>query len=131
MERSPLLKFRFLIMLMSVFVIIENTPIKESITPNIWNLFDFSIFKIDEISQSYSSNLELILKPDTLDIELMVERALFKISGCSFSAVPNDIINERSMIVLPDLVLEGKNIALDIKKDENDIPGINKYKKDI
>ena len=48
----------------------------------------------------------------------MVEKALFKISGCSFTAVPNDIIDERSKIVLPDLVLEGKNIALDIKKDE-------------
>ena len=46
----------------------------------------------------------------------MVEKALFKISGCSFTAVPNDIIDERSKIVLPDLVLEGKNIALDIKK---------------
>ena len=76
------------------------------------------VFKINEISQLYSSNLELILKPDTLDIELMVERALFKISGCSFTAVPNNIIDERSKIVLPDLVLEGKNIALDIKKDE-------------
>ena len=76
------------------------------------------VFKINEISQLYSSNLELILKPDTLDIELMVERALFKISGCSFTAVPNDVIDEISKIVLPDLVLEGKNIALDIKKDE-------------
>ena len=76
------------------------------------------VFKINEISQLYSSNLELILKPDTLDFEIMVEKALFKISGCSFTAVPNDIIDERSKIVLPDLVLEGKNIALDIKKNE-------------
>ncbi len=82
------------------------------------------VFKINEISQLFSSNLELILKPDTLDIELMVERALFKISGCSFTAVPNDIIDERSKIVLPDLVLEGKNIALDIKK--NEIPIIHR-----
>ena len=76
------------------------------------------VFKINEISQLYSSNLDLILKPDTLDFEIMVEKALFKISGCSFTAVPNDIIDERSKIVLPDLVLEGKNIALDIKKNE-------------
>ena len=82
------------------------------------------VFKINEISQLYSSNLELILKPDTLDFELMVEKALFKISGCSFTAVPNDIIDERSKIVLPDLVLEGKNIALDIKK--NEIPIIHR-----
>ena len=76
------------------------------------------VFKINEISQLYSSNLELILKPDTLNFEIMVEKALFKISGCSFTAVPNDIIDERSKIVLPDLVLEGKNITLDIKKNE-------------
>ena len=82
------------------------------------------VFKINEISQLYSSNLELILKPDTLDFEIMVEKALFKISGCSFTAVPNDIIDERSKIVLPDLVLEGKNIALDIKK--NEIPIIHR-----
>ena len=82
------------------------------------------VFKINEISQLYSSNLDLILKPDTLDFELMVEKALFKISGCSFTAVPNDIIDERSKIVLPDLVLEGKNIALDIKK--NEIPIIHR-----
>ncbi|MEL1233748.1 MAG: hypothetical protein VW667_07540 [Candidatus Neomarinimicrobiota bacterium] len=44
------------------------------------------VFKINEISQLYSSNLELILKPDTLDFEIMVEKALFKISGCSFSS---------------------------------------------
>ena len=82
------------------------------------------VFKINEISQLYSSNLDLILKPDTLDFEIMVEKALFKISGCSFTAVPNDIIDERSKIVLPDLVLEGKNIALDIKK--NEIPIIHR-----
>ena len=82
------------------------------------------VFKINEISQLYSSNLELILKPDTLDFELMVERALFKISGCSFTAVPNDIIDERSKVVLPDLVLEGNNIALGIKR--NEIPIIHR-----
>ena len=56
------------------------------------------VFKINEISQLYSSDIELTLKPDTLDIELMMKRAQFKISGCSFTAVPNDIIDDKSKI---------------------------------
>ena len=82
------------------------------------------VFKINEISQLYSSDIELTLKPDTLDIELMMKRAQFKISGCSFTAVPNDIIDDKSKISLPDLVLEGKNIAFDIKN--NKIPTIHR-----
>ena len=45
------------------------------------------VFKINEISQLYSSDIELTLKPDTLDIELMMKRAQFKISGCSFTCL--------------------------------------------
>ena len=54
----------------------------------------------------------------------MMKRAQFKISGCSFTAVPNDIIDDKSKISLPDLVLEGKNIAFDIKN--NKIPIIHR-----
>ena len=82
------------------------------------------VFKINEISQLYSSNIELNLKPDTLDIELMIKRAQFKIAGCSFTAVPNDNIDDRSTFSLPDLVLKGEDVAFDI--NNNEIPTIHR-----
>ena len=48
-DRSPLLKSKFLIKSRSALVIIKITPVREKITPMIWKIFVFSIFNIEEI----------------------------------------------------------------------------------
>ena len=48
-DKSPLLKFKFFIIVISAFVIIENTPIKDNISPVIWYKFVFSMLSTDDI----------------------------------------------------------------------------------
>ena len=45
---SPLLKSKFTNISRLALVIIKTTPIKEQVAPNIWKVFIFSIFKIDD-----------------------------------------------------------------------------------
>ncbi len=82
------------------------------------------VFEINEITQLFTSDMNLEIRPDTLDFDLMMKRGQFKISGCSFSAMPNDILEDRSRISLPDMTLETKDIALSGMIDE--IPTIHR-----
>ena len=61
-DKSPLLKFKFFIIVISAFVIIENTPIKDNISPVIWYKFVFSMLSTDDIIIIHTGIVEIINK---------------------------------------------------------------------
>lgn len=81
-------------------------------------------FKINDVSQILASDMYIEMKPDSLGFDLMMEYGRFKISGISFTAIPNSDLNERSSIKLPELTLEVKDVALNNKPEE--IPTFHK-----
>jgi len=82
------------------------------------------VFKIEDISQIFTSDMQLLIQPDSLEFELMINRGHFNISGSSLTAMPNDILDDRSSISLPNLKLETKDIAL--SGTLGDIPTIHR-----
>ena len=61
--KSPLLKFKFFRISKLALVIMIMTPKNESITPIIWNIFVFSILKIDEKNIIITGIVEIIKTP--------------------------------------------------------------------
>ena len=62
-DKSPLLKSKVFIKFKSAFVIIKITPVNDKITPSIWKIFVFSIFKIEEINIIHTGIVEIIKIP--------------------------------------------------------------------
>lgn len=76
------------------------------------------VFEINEITQLFASDIHFEKRSDTLDFDIMMKRGQFKIAGCSFTAMPHDLLDDRSSISLPDMTLETKDIALSGIVDE-------------
>ena len=76
------------------------------------------VFNINEVENLFTSDLKVSLKQDSLNFDLMMNRGQFKIKGCSFTAIPNEILDDRSKISLPDIILETRDLALSGRLDE-------------
>ncbi len=70
------------------------------------------LFELKEISQISNSKIMLEIKPDSLIFDLIIKRGQFKISGISFSGMPNNDLDGRSSLSLPELVLEVSDFIL-------------------
>jgi len=75
-------------------------------------------FKINEIGQLFTSDLQMELEKDTMNFDIMMKRGQFKIKGCSFTAIPNDILDDRTQISLPDMMIETRDLALSGRFDK-------------
>ena len=113
-DKSPLLKSRFLIISKSAFVIIKITPVREKITPIIWKIFVFSIFKIDEIKV-----LDLFAGTGNISYEFS-SRGAKKIISVDKNLKCIKFIKQTSLKYGFDIITKRKNyIDFLIKNDEN------------
>lgn len=104
-----------------VFDWANRTYMLDPISDSLFNvpLADWNYqFKINDISQIFTSDMNIDIKPDSLGFDLMMKRGRFKISGTSFTALPNEDLNERSSITLPELMLEVKDVVLNSRSKE-------------
>ena len=76
------------------------------------------VFNINEVEHLFTSDLKVSLKQDSLNFDLMMNRGQFKIKGCSFTAIPNEILDDRTKISLPDIIFETRDLALSGRLDE-------------
>ena len=78
-------------------------------TPNIqWNYN----FDVQEISQLFSSSMDIILEPVKKEIDLEINRSKFKIENLNFTATPGSQFENQIKINLPELILEVNDLVL-------------------
>ncbi len=70
------------------------------------------IFEIENISQVFSSNIELEISEGNSEFDLKMKRGQFKISKTSFSATPGKQLDDRSSLSLPEFLLEANDVVL-------------------
>jgi len=75
----------------------------------LWEYF----FKINNISLNNSSEIDLILKDESTDFSLIMEKSEFKINDISFKANPINQLNNIFLLSIPDLLVEVKNTILE------------------
>ena len=70
------------------------------------------IFEIQDISQVFSSSIDIDLSKDNSEFDLKMKRGQFKISNTSFSSTPGKQYEDRSSVSLPELLLEANDLVL-------------------
>ena len=70
------------------------------------------IFEIQDISQVFSSSIDIDLSKDNSEFDLKMKRGQFKITNTSFSSTPGKQYEDRSSLSLPEFLLEAKDLVL-------------------
>ena len=70
------------------------------------------IFEIQEISQVFSSSIDIDLSKDNSEFDLKMKRGQFKITNTSFSSTPGKQYEDRSSLSLPEFLLEAKDLVI-------------------
>ena len=70
------------------------------------------MFQLNDLTQEFSSSIEATINPDSLNFDLKMKRGKFRINNTSFSAIPNQNLNELTRFALPELFMDVTDVIL-------------------
>ncbi len=90
----------------------QTNPLQDSLYQIPDTFWDY-VLEIREISQHYSSRIEIVNYPEKTKFDFILDRGQFKIENISFTATPANNLNNHSKIHLPNLLLEATKVAFE------------------
>ncbi len=70
------------------------------------------LFQLNDLTQEFTSSIEATINPDSLNFDLKMKRGKFRINNTSFSAIPNQNLNELTRFTLPELFIDVTDVIL-------------------